>query len=70
MKTLVDIPDRHIEDLAAICEAKQLPRAEVIRQAIAEYIAHNKPAAAEAFGIWKHKKIDGLAYQKKLRAEW
>lgn len=70
MRTLVDIPDRQIEELAAICELKHVSRAEVIRQAIAVYIQQNKPAAADAFGIWKNMNVDGLAYQKKMRSEW
>ncbi len=70
MRTLVDIPDRQIEDLAVICESKQLSRAEIIRQAIAAYIEQNKPVVVDAFGIWKNRKVDGLAYQEKMRSEW
>jgi len=70
VRTLIDIPDRQVEDLAAICAAKKLPRTEVIREAIAAYLAIHRPAAAEAFGLWGDKTIDGLKYQKKIRAEW
>jgi len=66
MRTLVDIPDRQIEDLAMICEVKPASRAEIIWQAISAYIEQNKPSAADAFGIWKDRKVDGLAYQKRL----
>ncbi|MDR3480398.1 MAG: ribbon-helix-helix domain-containing protein [Burkholderiaceae bacterium] len=70
MRTLIDIPDRQIEDLAMLCDAKQVSRAEIIRQAISAYIEQNKPSTVDAFGIWKSKKVDGLAYQEKMRAEW
>lgn len=70
VRTLIDIPDRQVEDLAAICEAKKLPRTEVIRQAITAYIAAQRPPVTEAFGLWGDKAIDGLKYQKKIRAEW
>lgn len=70
MRTLVDIPDRQVEELAMICDAKRVSRAEVIRQAIAVFIEQNKPSVVDAFGIWKSKKVDGLAYQEKMRAEW
>lgn len=70
MRTLVDIPDRHIDELSRICELKQVSRAEIIRQAIVAYIAQNKPATVDAFGIWKNKGIDEVTYQKKARAEW
>jgi metal-responsive CopG/Arc/MetJ family transcriptional regulator len=70
MRTLVDIPDRQIDDLKSICDARNVSRAEVIRQAISAYIESNRPSTVEAFGLWKGRKLDGLAYQKKLRAEW
>lgn len=70
MRTLIDIPDHQVEDFAAICAAKKLPRTEVIRQAIRACIAAQRPPATEAFGLWGDKAIDGLKYQKKIRAEW
>jgi len=70
MRTLVDIPDRQIKDLMAICEAEKLSRAEAIRQAISAYIEKKKPEAIEVFGLWKDRKVDGLAYQEQVRSEW
>ena len=70
MRTLVDIPDRQIKELTAICEIEKVSRAEAIRQAIASYIEKKKPATVEAFGLWKGRKIDGLAYQEQVRSEW
>jgi hypothetical protein len=72
MRTLVDIPDEQIDDLAVICEAKKVSRAEVIRQAIAVYIGSNKLVPADAFGLWSAKQpaVDGLTFQEQARAEW
>jgi len=70
MRTLVDIPDRQIKELTAICEIEKVSRAEAIRQAIASYIEKKKPATVEAFGLWKSHKVDGLAYQEQVRSEW
>lgn len=70
MRTLVDIPDSQLEALAAICKAKKMARAQVIREALAAYISTHKPSHEEAFGSWGKRKVDGLAYQKKLRSEW
>lgn len=69
MRALVDIPDKQIDQLSAICELKKLSRAEAIRQAIRLYIEQNKPGD-DAFGLWKDKKVDGLTYQEQVRAEW
>ena len=73
MRALVDIPDSQLDDLAMVCKAKKLPRAAVIRQAIAAYIAQNKPNTDQAFGLWgnsKQQAVDGLTYQENVRAEW
>lgn len=70
MRTLVDIPDRQIQDLTAICMAENVSRAELIRRAISAYLEKNKPAAVEAFGLWKERKVDGLEYQDQVRSEW
>jgi hypothetical protein len=70
MRTLVDIPEPQLSKLTAIGKARKLSRAEVIRQAIATYIAA-QPVRPEdiAFGIWEGDE-DGVEYQRRLRAEW
>lgn len=70
MRTLVDIPDRQIKGLAAICKAEKVSRAELIRQAISAYLEKKKPTAVEAFGLWKDRRVDGLEYQEQVRSEW
>jgi hypothetical protein len=70
MRTLVDIPDRQIDELTLICETRKVSRAEAIRQAIAAYIEKNKPGAPTAFGLWKDSAVDGLTYQEQVRSEW
>lgn len=70
MRALVDIPEKQINQLTLICETKKVSRAEAIRQAIGLYIEQNKIDDMDAFGIWKDKNIDGLAYQEQVRSEW
>lgn len=70
MRTLVDIPDRQIVELIRISKAEKVSRAEIIRQAVAAFIEMKKPGAFEAFGLWKKRAIDGLAYQEQVRSEW
>jgi len=81
MRTLIDVPDRQLEELASICAARNLSRAEAVRQAVAAFIELNRPSREAAFGIWKGLAVslpgeaaplpeDGLAYQEKMRSEW
>ncbi|QDD67011.1 ribbon-helix-helix protein, CopG family [Herbaspirillum seropedicae] len=70
-RILVDIPESQLADLTQLVESQQRPRAVIIREAIAAYITQHKlEHDAEVFGIWKKKKVDGLAYQRALRSEW
>lgn len=71
-RTLVGLPDKALKDLDALSEIQHVSRAELIRQAVSLYLEKFKPAdkADEAFGLWETKKIDGLAYQARLREEW
>lgn len=70
MRALVDIPDRQLAELQAICQAKKLSRAEVIRRALAAFIERNKATPASAFGLWASSTEDGVAYQERMREEW
>jgi metal-responsive CopG/Arc/MetJ family transcriptional regulator len=70
-RILIDLPDSQVEELAVLVEVEQRPRAAVIRDAIEAYISQHKPMlGADAFGLWKSKKVDGLEYQQELRSEW
>jgi predicted transcriptional regulator len=70
MRTLVDIPDADVQALDGVAKQNDQPRAALIREAIAEYLArHRRSDATAAFGLWATAE-DGLAYQNRLRSEW
>ena len=72
MRTIIDLPDSQIAALRELEERKKVSRAELIRQAVADYVVQHAEAA-NAFGAWKlpHRRAaDALAVQRKLRAEW
>jgi len=70
MRTIVDIPEQNIQALDAVCEREHISRAEAVRRAVAAYLARHKAGGDEAFGLWKGRGRDGLAYQDSLRDEW
>jgi metal-responsive CopG/Arc/MetJ family transcriptional regulator len=70
MRTLVDIPEGELDDLNALSRARKLSRAELIRQAVAGFLAQNKAGLEDSFGLWKKRGVDGVAYQERLRREW
>lgn len=70
-RTLVGFPDEDLQMLDAISTSQHVSRAELIRLAVSNYIEKFKTVEdGKAFGAWKSKKLDGLAYQAKLRDEW
>jgi hypothetical protein len=72
MRTIIDLPDRQVEELERLGRSRKLSRAELIRQAVERYLQENVPARDEAFGLWKRAgaRRDGLTLQRQLRKEW
>ena len=71
MRTIVDIPEEQIDSLASHCDREGISRAEAVRRAVASYLKEQTDNAKDdAFGMWRKRKIDGVAYQRKLRSEW
>ena len=71
MRTLIDLGDTQIQALDELSKKDKQSRAALIRQAIDDYLAkrHSKQEG-DAFGLWGKRKVDGLAYQEKVRREW
>ncbi|AUN96020.1 ribbon-helix-helix domain-containing protein [Pseudazoarcus pumilus] len=71
MRTIIDLPEDQYEALKSLAKREQASRAEVVRRALAEYLARRAPEAQDdAFGLWRDRAEDGLACQEKLRQEW
>ena len=71
MRTLVDLPDRDLQELTELGKRQQTIRASLIREAVAAYLAaRRRGSETDAFGLWGSKGPDGLAHQRKIRAEW
>jgi metal-responsive CopG/Arc/MetJ family transcriptional regulator len=71
MRTLVDIPENDLTALDAIAVVENVSRASLIRKAVNAFLSQNSLAErSEAFGLWGDNKIDGLAYQDRIRGEW
>lgn len=74
MRTLIDLPKEQMEALAALCQREGISRAEAVRRAVALMLEEKKiglqQALQDSFGMWKNRAIDGVEYQRELRAEW
>jgi hypothetical protein len=71
MRTLVDLGDTQLQALDELSRKEKRSRAALIRQAIDDYLAKRRDTQeGDAFGLWGKRKVDGLAYQEKVRGEW
>jgi metal-responsive CopG/Arc/MetJ family transcriptional regulator len=71
MRTLIDIPEDDLGLLKKLSKASSLSRAELVRQAISQYLeTHRLARKTDAFGVWASRREDGLAFQRRVRGEW
>ena len=71
MRISVDLDDARIQALNELSKREKRSRAALIRQAIDDYLARRRSKQeGDAFGLWGKRKVDGLAYQKRVRGEW
>ena len=71
MRILVDIAEKQIHALDTLSKGVRRSRAALIRDAVGDYLARQRTQqTSDAFGLWGDRKIDGLAYQEKIRREW
>jgi metal-responsive CopG/Arc/MetJ family transcriptional regulator len=71
MRIQVDIGDTQLQELDRLSKQEKRSRAALIREAIDELLVRRRGLhQGDAFGLWGRRKIDGLAYQEKVRKEW
>lgn len=75
MRILVDLPERHLEELTALSKERKVSRAHLVRCAVERYLREEEKQPSKTglevlFGAWKNRDIDSLAYQEMMRKEW
>jgi metal-responsive CopG/Arc/MetJ family transcriptional regulator len=69
MRTLIDLDDTQIQALDELSKKEKRSRAALIRQAIDDFLKSRRDKQErDAFGLWGKRKVDGLAYQEKMRS--
>jgi predicted transcriptional regulator len=71
MRTLINMDENQIREIDRLARDQNRSRASVVREAVSNYLLRQSTDAREdAFGLWGRRKVDGLAYQEKMRGEW
>ncbi|EMN7477653.1 ribbon-helix-helix protein, CopG family [Salmonella enterica] len=72
-RILLDLSDDVIKRLDDLKVQRNLPRAELLREAVEQYLERQDRAEttiSKALGLWQVCEEDGVEYQRKLREEW
>lgn len=72
-RILLDLSDEVIKRLDDLKVQRNLPRAELLREAVEQYLERQDQAEttiSNALGLWQGCEEDGVEYQRKLREEW
>ena len=72
-RILLDLSDEVIQRLDDLKVPRNLPRAELLREAVEQYLERQDNAETTfsgALGLWQGCEEYGVEYQRKLREEW
>jgi len=70
MRTIVDLPEVQVAELAEFCARQKISRAEAIRRAVNDLLTTQKHSnRASAFGAWAPRG-DSRTVVEALRNEW
>jgi len=70
-RILLDLSDEVIKRLDDLKQQRNLPRAELLREAIEQYLEkQTKTTISDALGLWQGCEEDGVEFERKLREEW
>ncbi len=65
------LSDEVIKQLNDLEGWRNLPRADILREAVDQYLINQSQTARTSVpGIWQGCEEDGVEYQRKLREEW
>lgn len=77
MRTLITIDDHEAAAFFALCKERGWSRAKGFREGARLLLKHHhhhrqqeNPQQVHAFGLWRNRAIDGVAYQQQLRDAW
>jgi len=72
-RILLDLSDEVIKRLDDLKVHRNVPRAELLREAVEQYLKRHDQAEStisDALGLWHGCEEEGVDYQRKLREEW
>ncbi|WP_417917168.1 CopG family transcriptional regulator [Candidatus Electronema sp. JC] len=76
IRLLIELPQYQVFLLKQYCEEAQVSEAEAVKQAVTQFLArtaqksHRTLRKHPAFGLWRDRQQNALAYQEDLRDEW
>lgn len=72
-RILLDLSDDVIRRLDDLKQQRNLPRAELLREAVEQYLERQnqfEATIATSLGLWQHCEEDGVEFERERRKEW
>lgn len=72
-RILLDLSEDAIRRLDDLKQQRNLPRAELLREAVEQYLERQtqfETTIASALGLWQSSEEDGIKFERGLRKEW
>lgn len=72
-RILLDLSDDVIRRLEDLKHQRNLPRAELLREAVEQYLERQtqfETTIAASLGLWQNCNEDSLEFERELRKEW
>jgi predicted transcriptional regulator len=69
-KTTIYLPGEMQHSLAMLAKRQQRPQASIIRDAIAAYLARQRPAKLQSIGAGSDEEVTGASSEDWLRKQW
>jgi len=72
-RILLDLSDDVIRRLDDLKQQRNLPRAELLREAVEQYLERQsqfEATIATSLGLWQNCEEDGVEFERGLRKEW
>ena len=78
MQTTIELSEERLHQLDQLTQSERISVEELVGKALDAYVSlqpvpagsHSWAEMDAAFGLWKDRGEDGLAYQLRMRAEW
>lgn len=69
-RTIIDVPEDQLREVARICSALNISRAEAVRRGLEEFIRHHASVQEDGFGLWRSSGESATNLTEEVGRKW